>query len=164
MKNVVQLAKDYLRLKLLLAEVRGQESEVNRELAEAEAALRDAMGLQGVPRIVVDGRTLYLTTYVSAKLAPDVDRELVAGKLEDAGLGDFLKKRFNLSELSSYFRQIVTSQKLVNASQAIPPELQNNGHTGAPTNGPTGQRINLILKYPKFRPRISRSDNFSGHI
>lgn len=121
MSNVVALAKEFLLEKKRLKAHDEKRSYLYGRLQEVERELLTAMGLQGVPRLTVDDRTLYITPYVSAKAV--AERDDVAASLSAAGLESLLKQRFNLAEIARHFKAEAERQGLVDVNDALPPEL-----------------------------------------
>ena len=100
------------RKKLLKLDLKTVEAGIER----LEPIIHEAMINQGVTSITVDGKPVFLKTMVwvsPSRLDGDDDDMAYARAcraLREAGLGDLVKTRFNISTVSSYIRELLADE------------------------------------------------------
>lgn len=106
------------------AELRQQAKalEAEAEALKAEADLLETELLEefaeaGVPRMTINGRTVYVHRQLWAKREADVDMAQACKALIDAGVGQFVTESYNSQTLSAWMRD------LEKADTPLPPEL-----------------------------------------
>ncbi len=78
---------------------------VKAEVAELEQLLLPAFERDGVERVSIDGKTVYLERKLWAK-AKDGDKAAVCKALKRTHLGDYVEETFNTNSLSAYVREL----------------------------------------------------------
>lgn len=91
---------------------------VKAKLDELEPAVLDYFQRQGLDRVSLDGRTLYLRRDVYAGRAEGVDSEAACAALEAAGFGEFVKRGVVTQSLSAFLRE-----REKDGEPAVPPSL-----------------------------------------
>jgi hypothetical protein len=78
---------------------------VKAEVAELEQLLLPEFERNGVERVSIDGKTIYLERKLWAK-AKDGDKAAVCKALKRCRLGDYVEETFNTNSLSAYVREL----------------------------------------------------------
>jgi hypothetical protein len=103
------MSMDDLRSYAQLLDERDQLEErlrwIRQALQELEPRCLEWFQREGVDRLVVDGRTLYLRRELWASIAEGVSHDDAAAALQTVGLGDMVRPRINLQTLSAWCRE-----------------------------------------------------------
>ena len=91
---------------------------VKAEAAQLEQLLLPEFERNGLEKVSIDGRTVYLERKLWAK-AKDGDKAAVCKVLKRAHLGDFVEETFNTNSLSGYVRELDREEK------PLPPNLRD---------------------------------------
>ena len=90
---------------------------VKAEAAQLEQALLPEFERDGLERVSIDGKTVYLERKLWAK-AKDGDKAAVCKALKRAHLGDYVEETFNTNSLSAYVRELDREDR------ELPPSLR----------------------------------------
>lgn len=91
--------------------------ELTAEADRLEAELLEEFAEAGVPRLTINGRTVYVHRQLWAKREAEVDMAQACSALIDAGLGQFVAPTYNSQTLSAWMREQEKSDT------PLPPEL-----------------------------------------
>lgn len=78
--------------------------QVKADLAEVEEKVKEAFSREGIQRMSMDGRTVYLRHSIYARLDKD-RKEQAHDALRMLGLGDMIKPKVHTGTLSSWVRE-----------------------------------------------------------
>jgi len=107
----------YTRLR---AQIKAAEADVEEwkiEAAALETELLEAFAEAGVPRLTIDGRTVYVHRQLWAKREEGVDMAQACKALVSAGFDQFVSESYNSNTLSAWMREMEKSDT------PLPPEL-----------------------------------------
>jgi hypothetical protein len=102
--NTGQL-KRFVALEARRKELEQEIDTIKAEAAELEQSLMPEFEQEGVDRISVDGRTVYVERKLWAK-AKNGDKQAVCTALKRARLGDFVQLSYNSNSLSGFIREL----------------------------------------------------------
>lgn len=80
--------------------------DIQSELDRLESLLISFFEEQGIQKISVDGRTVYIRRQLWMKQNEGTDKQAACNALKQAGLEDFVKENFNVQTISSYAREL----------------------------------------------------------
>ncbi len=101
--NIEQL-KEYVCLEKRKKELDAELKQTNQRIGELEEALVPQFVADGVDRMSLDGRTIYLLQKVSA--APVKDRGDVIDALKQSELGQYVAENYNTQSLTAFVNEI----------------------------------------------------------
>lgn len=122
----IKAAQRFAELETRKKELEAELNEVKKELDEIggeNGYLLDQMIQAGVEKLNVNGRTLYIHRQLWAG-AVDGDYDAACDGLEEAGLGDYVQRRFNVHSLSAYFRERYNEDDVIEPEEIIPEPLK----------------------------------------
>lgn len=96
LREWAKLANKKIQLKADLAKI------IER-MTEIGPALIDNLASEGIPRLTIEGRTVFPKEIIYAKITNKEDAIRV---LRDAGLNDFISEGYNTNSISAYVREI----------------------------------------------------------
>ena len=109
--------KRFVALEERRRELEGEIDRIKSEATELEQVLMPQFEQEGVERISIDGRTVYVERKLWAK-AKDGDKAAVCKALKRARLGDYVEETFNANSLSAYVRELDREER------PLPPSLR----------------------------------------
>lgn len=98
-KELLDLDREIYQLDKDLKEKKDRRAKLEEEAKK----LYVNMGVQSIR--LQTGETAYLRRQIFASKRPDVDPAVFIKRMEEAGLGDFVKQQFSPQQLSAYIRE-----------------------------------------------------------
>lgn len=115
--DLIARVKHYLELTERRRELEDRLAAVKAEAAEVERDVLDGFAADGIDRMTVDGRTVYLHSQIWASRPEGVETEDVVAALHSAGLGHMVNERYSSQTISAYLRD------LEREGEELPPAL-----------------------------------------
>ena len=108
----------YVHLKDQISKVDTDLSELKKQAGELEQELLDELSDDGINKITVDGRTVYMRRELWARKEQGVEGYEVAQAVMKAGLDEYVQPKVNMQSLSAFVRD------LDRAEEPLPYELE----------------------------------------
>jgi predicted nucleic acid-binding Zn-ribbon protein len=126
-KSFVELAEEYALLDEEKRNLEEQLDDVKDEMKQIEEELLNVFEHKGISNINIAGKTIYLHRQLWAGYVNNIDEAVVA--LKNAGLGDYVKERFNTHSLSAYFRELYREREeevegIIEPEDILTPDLK----------------------------------------
>ena len=102
------LAKEFVELDTLIKDLDRSVKEAKKKREDLGKKIMDEMIDEGVNKITLNGKTLYIKRTVWAKYP---SREDAIQALKEAGLNEYVKENFNNMQLSAFLREKVEAEE-----------------------------------------------------
>jgi hypothetical protein len=114
----VGLARQFAELQRRKGEVKAELDDIDRKLERLQPQLLEEFSKTGIPRIPVDGYTVYLHRDLRARVPEGASKEEACEALKAAGHGIYVEPGFNHNSVSALFRELDKN------GEEIPSELK----------------------------------------
>jgi hypothetical protein len=111
----IRHVKEYAKLESKRQKLGADLDAIKARQEELREAVLEYFSRQGIDKLSLEGRTLYVREELWAGREDGVSNEEAASALEAAGLGDYAGIRINTQKLSAYVRELARNEEEIPA-------------------------------------------------